>query len=450
MWIRLFKTFAIIAAFLLPSVYATAQSLEGLTVGKIFSQAESAANNLIRYGFNRLDMSIVSAGYQARNTIMTARDQFDGAMDEAADTFDGVRKDTLSGTLQLTRVINESGKDRIEQVRMASNEALSTITILLGSGVGGIQIQPAVIKWGDASLDLKLRGPALSQLKVKDLTVNGKPSNFSFDGQDDNSATLEIPLDLNGDPSGIGEVKILFKVDKPRFLGFIRGNLERSFSTVVPVVPAEVESVTAYYTAQKITVVTETRTAQIRQTKKVQTSKVPDLMGGLFSGDVIKRGEWEGPFTYTLSKDEVLVRNSVKSRMVNGLGGCNNSNMTAKLKDENDHEFIITGHIASDRKLGATCFGKLIVTYKVKTHKTSVIDRHISKSLVAFGEEVLFKSSEISGDGIRDLRLAYIEIKSPLFFGGVKKLLPGESTRWAKLEANPTAGVVIVTVDLIN
>ena len=421
---------------------AMAQSTLG--VGALISEAESAADSLIQQGFDRLDRSMVIAGYEAKDTIRTMRAELEGVLETAADKLDEQRSKVVSDLQLLTRTMRQAGADVVQEVRAASVELQSTLTVLVDDSIGSLQIVPDVIV-GDAEfIDVTLRGVALSQLVIEELRLLGKAAEYTVTHQDDQRVTLRINASpvralrsetITGEPL---DVPVSFIVVKPRWFEFFRGRLERSFAATFVSVPEEIGVVTAIYVgSERVSV--DTVRQETRETPRVQASE------RLFPPE-IRRGSWGGPFSFQAASGAIVVPESISLNLSGG-DGCHGSSTAASIASRSDSGFLVNVSVATDRRLGATCRGVLSVSYTERTFVDQQAERRDSREGVVFGERVVFSSADVAS-GVSDVRIAYYEVDSPLFSGGPARLLPGETSSWAEVEVDPATGYSYVTVSL--
>lgn len=430
----------LVAVILLLSLANSAfgQALPSIAVGVLLNDAEAAAENLIQKGFDRLDMTIVRAGYEARTTIFSARQDLESVIDKSADTINEVRQNTVSDVLQLTRALKSDGADIVSDIRAASNEVLSSVTLIVSDGVGSIHIKAPFAEWGDEFFDLRIEGVALSQLLIENFTVDNNDTSYSIVEQDDQRVTIRVPFSSQSLATDISEKKIKFEIRKPRWFEWLRGKIIRKFSTIAVIVPRDIGSVTAVYSAEQTNITRTTRTA-VRETRRVQ-SRVRGIPPR------IRRGSWSGSYNFSVAADEKLVNGSVSitPRMNSG---CHGSSTRAVLDAENEREFKVNVSIKSDRRAGATCRMNFTVSYSVESSSTIPVERKQNISPLKIGERGVLDAKEIS-EGVTNLRLAYVDVKSSLFKNGVKRLLPGEKVKGAELQIDQATGYNYVTVKL--
>lgn len=421
---------------------ARAQST--LAVGALISEAESAADSLIQQGFDRLDQSMVIAGYEAKDTIMTMRTELESVLESSADELDEQRSNIVSDLQILTRTMRQSGREVAQEVRAASAELQSTVTVLVDDSIGSLQIAPDVIV-GDAEfISVTLRGVALSQLIIEDFRILGEPAEYEVTHQDDQRVSLRISAGpvralrsatTTGDPI---DVPISFIVVKPRWFEFLRGRMERGFTVTFVSVSEQVGVVTAVYAASERIPVDTTR-QETRETPRVQASE------RIFPPEII-RGSWSGPFSFQAASGATIIPESISINL-EGKNSCHSSSTRASIASRSDTGFIVNVSVATDRKLGATCKGVLSVSYTERALLDQQVERRESREGIVFGERAVFSAAAIAS-GLSDVRIAYFEVDSPLFSRRPVRLLPGETSPWAVVEVDPATGYSYVTISL--
>lgn len=443
--IPFFSFFGVVLFSVLASFQADdAKAQSALAVGALISEAESAADSLIQQGFDRLDRSMVIAGYEAKDTIRTMRAELEGVLEAAANELDEQRSRVVADLQLLTRTMRQSGADVAQEVRAASAELQSTITVLVDDSIGSLQIVPDVIV-GDAEfIDVTLRGVALSQLDIEDFRLLGEPAEYEVTHQDDQRVSLRIdagPVRALRSESTTGEpidVPISFIVVKPRWFELLRGRLERGFAVTFVSVPEQVGVVTAVYAASE-RVAVDTARQETRETPRVQASE------RVFPPE-IRRGSWGGAFSFQAAAGVKIVPESIKINLSPG-DGCHGSSTGASIASRSDSGFMVNVSVATDRRLGVTCRGVLSVAYTERAFVDQQVERRDSREGVVFGERAVFSAADIAG-GLSDVRIAYFEVDSALFSGGPARLLPGETSSWAAVEVDPATGYSYVTVSL--
>lgn len=438
---RIYKTILVAVVIWMASLSASFAQANA-TVGLLIREAEMAAEELINRGFDRLDMSMVQAGYEAQSTVDALRVDLENVLETTADTLDEQRSRLVSDLQLLTRSLSNEASGVVAEVSAATDRLTSTAVVLLDDGIGTLRVSPGLATVGDDYFEVALRGIALSQLSLEDFSVGEKATDVVVVTQDDSEMLLRVAvpegLATMPDANGPAELQVNFSVHKPRWFEFFRGRALRNFATVAVFVPEQIESITAVYSGQVISSETRSR-RETRGTPRAQTS-----VGGF--PPRLRRGRWSGQWAISASEGGRIDTSTIRHRW-DGNSGCHGSSTRTRLISSSASAFSIGMDIVTDRKVGATCRATAIITFNETFSFNGEGEHAAEQTEIPFGQRAVFSRADVP-ETLLEPRVAYFEIRSILFDGGMKRLLPNEVTTWATVTADPATGFDFVTVKL--
>ena len=193
---------AVILAFLWGSV-AFGQSRDSpvlsggaaLLTSVVIDEAKEAAGDLIAQGFDRLDRSVVHAATEVQATVNQLGLQLSDSQQLMIGELDGQQRRAVEDLMRLTATITRLIRDGTLDILGPLQQDMH---MLLSRNPGHVLLSAEVIGQRDQSVDLTLRGTALSRVQNLNLRVGAVGVESRRVHSDDERIVLRVPLDQAG------------------------------------------------------------------------------------------------------------------------------------------------------------------------------------------------------------------------------------------------------------
>jgi len=116
-----------LAAMITMALTSPNSNASPLSMAVILNEAESAAEDLIEKGFDRLDQSIIQAGFELRAAVHAARTQYERSLDKTIDKLDQQQRKVVNDISALTRDLENFENKQIKDVLETQEEAVGAL-----------------------------------------------------------------------------------------------------------------------------------------------------------------------------------------------------------------------------------------------------------------------------------------------------------------------------------
>lgn len=402
----------------------------GLTVGFLTDYMQSAGEDLIDTGFDRLDQTIVNAGLELTSAARELRHEYEASLDTTIDALDEAQRTALQNTNSLLDSLDQSVDLNSEKITQSINEITSPLYSILGGKPRIIALKNSNTPWGKTDFDITGKGVALSDIKSVKAFIGGKQIKSEPIQSDDTQLKYRFtPSDwahLEKPENNVLHVPVKLQITFCSRRWLFCKNRTETYYTEIMQFPKVLGDVTVHYTHEVATTDTNKKCSPPWTSSRVQ-SKV--RLSGIKS-----RSKTHYPYVihdegYSfLTNMEADEKPSYSFNLDHG--GCSGSRSRAGWHSIGFQKLQTRSKASSERKVGATC------------RVTTIVCGYQTKTTDARNNDVLDKVKLSASDTLvidipgNKVNFSHIEVNSPLFIDGSKVFLINK-TEPIKVEYRP-------------
>ena len=406
----------------MPSQISASTTLATETVESIFNSLTKGVDRVIQRAFDRLDMTLLNAAMEARATINAAKTQFDDSLVKSIDQLDGQQRRLIEDLKTLNTALHANISDVSKEFRDGINQAMTDVHLLISKNPGAIYVAAKPVVIGDDSFEIEIKGTALSQAQLDKFSVSSlpvKPERLHFD---DRRITYRIKMDQIKE---LDELKNVIKsVPLPVTLSFLEKSwvpawLSWLFGSPSPRGPFVATAWILPKTLGEIRAVFSGTTMKKERRHQTRGPFVSNRVKTNIDGfpPRIRRGARTDIWIASPSDGWKIDLKTKKFEFKLHFAGCWSRRSEASWVEKTEHILRVKAYITAERTPGKTCKADTTISF-VEWRERPVRKEIVTpfKKLSA-GETVELKLPP--GD-YKGVRLAHIEIRSPIFRAGKK------------------------------
>jgi len=412
----------------------------------VVESAIESVDNLIQKAFDRLDLSLLQAGMEARATIKQAEFSLRDVMDHGVDKLDSQQRKLVSQLQSFKRLIDDDAQKVLREIREEKNSVLSEIRLLVSNHPGAIRIIPKYAIEGTKHIEFQLLGTALSKVKFDKTMLNSRARKFTIVGQSDTQMIIRVPIaaiemanlmrNAKGKPA---EAIVSFEFVEYSWFDLVEAD-RRRFSAVAYVMPKKIGTAQATFSG-KVEELIEKRKNITSSTGTFESSRTVGI-GSVGAGR--KRGK--GVINAMLETDSgwKFRTSSAKFDLRYFKGGCNKRRVSAQFIVKNEHRIALKGNAATHLGHNSVCEVRVTLS-AIQTKRVLKDHSHsLSTQTISTNHDVKFQMSANNLAVLKNARLDYVKVTSPLFENGTRYIKPGEGIGGLKLEYDPSSRTAIL------